>query len=134
MNHIDIDTIASRNWVPWIVDTRMVYEFEKYSGTSTRLVYQKGDTRPTLVITYLLWASITKHSTITSITNGSDQLPLLPHPHWLQLPTVGVDKYVTDDLLKILQTIIQKYASWVSVTFLQWQETEIMISTSTQEG
>jgi hypothetical protein len=32
----------------------MVYEFEKYYVTRTRPVYQKGDTRPTLVST-LMW-------------------------------------------------------------------------------
>jgi hypothetical protein len=56
-----IDTIESWNWVPGIVDTSMVYEFEKYSDTSfwdrliyqDQAVYQKGDTRPTLVC-YLL--------------------------------------------------------------------------------
>jgi hypothetical protein len=58
VSHIDTDTIASWNWVPWIVDTRVVYEFEKFSAatsttlvphfrtdlcTRTRLLYQKTD-------------------------------------------------------------------------------------------
>ncbi len=65
VSHIDIDTIASWNWVPWIVDTKLVYEFEKFSaGTSTtlvphfrtdlctrtRLLYQRSDTRPTIPV------------------------------------------------------------------------------------
>jgi hypothetical protein len=60
----------------------MVYEFDKYSGTSTSLVphfrtdlytrtmlvYQKGDTRPTLVITHEQQLSV--NSEMTEVTFG----------------------------------------------------------------
>jgi len=42
IGHIDIDTITSWNWVAWIVDTRMIYEFEKYFGNGTSLVPHLG--------------------------------------------------------------------------------------------